>query len=491
MGSNPTQHTQARGKDFASHLLEDLGKVVEDFRHIVDEGVDEKAIERQERAIKGVLGKAREFLKKAPVKRGEDAAAEVHAKPDEARPEPSSQEETASQEPEPAPTSHHALQHVVEGLGKVIQLLQSVREELQSAIVPTAETQGGGFRGAFGKAKRFMKRKAEKGEQAESEQAPEEEQQAKGEQTQEEEKQAEGEQAQEEEQQAAQQGDGEQMPEEEQHAAQQGEGEQKPEEEQQAAQQGEGEQKPEEEQQAAQQGEDEQKPEVIALFGSTEESFRQWKLVGAGSLEKSGEELRLQAANDRGLVYFTARRFDDFKLSLKYKPDNGECQMSAFVRFLDPELPVPDRDDPNVRYPYDNQAFVAVHTGFEIQLGAKRPTNEPGIIEGVLIGEAPGSQRHPERGEIKPGEWNDLEIEVTGNDFRVRLNGKETAWLSNADSFRGKPASAATEAGFVGLGLRSGSASLRDIRAEILSVEGRPEVPAQVSEQQGQSSQAP
>jgi len=113
-----------------------------------------------------------------------------------------------------------------------------------------------------------------------------------------------------------------------------------------------------------------------------------------------------------GLFYYTARRFDDFHLHLQYRPENPDLDMSLALRFLDPEQPVPDRDDPAQLYPYDNPAYVAPHTGFAVRLGVKRPGAESGTFEDLLLGNAPGAQSHAERAEVKVGDWNDLELDV-------------------------------------------------------------------------------
>jgi lipid-binding SYLF domain-containing protein len=199
------------------------------------------------------------------------------------------------------------------------------------------------------------------------------------------------------------------------------------------------------------------------LFDGTDESLEAWKLVGSGDIDRTDAELTLAAGPELGLFYYTARRFDDFHLRLQYRPESSDTDMSLAVRFLDPQQPVPDRDDPSVLYPYDNPAYVAAHTGFAVHLGGKRPGAESGTFEDVLLGNAPGAQSHAERAEVKVGDWNDLELDVEGNHFSVRLNGKETAQFVNSDSYRGKPASADPHAGFISLLLRKGRMAVRQI----------------------------
>jgi hypothetical protein len=55
-------------------------------------------------------------------------------------------------------------------------------------------------------------------------------------------------------------------------------------------------------------------------------------------------------------------------LKLEFKLGRIDDNSGVLVRFSNPRLPVPDRNLPGVSHPYNNQAFVAVDTGFEIQI---------------------------------------------------------------------------------------------------------------------------
>jgi len=208
------------------------------------------------------------------------------------------------------------------------------------------------------------------------------------------------------------------------------------------------------------------------LFDGTDENFRCWKLVGAGELERSDGELHLTAGEDCGLAYYTARRFGDMRLRLQYRPASRDAVTSAVVHFLDPEEPVPDRDDVSVLYYYENPAYVAPDTGFEVQLSSPQPGDDLGTFTGVLIGDAAGAQLHAETAEVNADEWNDLEVEIEGARHVVRLNGKQTARFVNPDAYRGKPASATPHAGFIGVGMRKGEVWLRNVEVEELTSRG-------------------
>jgi lipid-binding SYLF domain-containing protein len=189
--------------------------------------------------------------------------------------------------------------------------------------------------------------------------------------------------------------------------------------------------------------------ETAVLFDGTSESMSAWKKVGAGEFELQEQELRIRSGRDRGLVYYTGRRFSDFRLRAQYRVDSPQAPMGAVVRFLDPEQPVPDREHPERKYRYDNQAYVAVHTGFEVRLSSK-DENKVGTFTGIPLGEETGNQRHSQPAELKSQDWNELEIEVHGNDYTVRLNGAETARFINTDDWRGKPESSGPDAGYLG-----------------------------------------
>jgi hypothetical protein len=190
--------------------------------------------------------------------------------------------------------------------------------------------------------------------------------------------------------------------------------------------------------------------ESAVLLDGSGELIKSWKKVGSGELDFRDEQLQLRPGNDRGLAYYSDRRFDDFRLTVQYKLDKPDTPMSLAFRFLDPDKPVPDRDHPERKYRYDNQAYVAAHTGYEVSLGRGLGT-EPGTLVGVPVGDGEGQQSHPESAELKEGDWNEIELEARGNDFKVRLNGKETARFTNNDSYRAKLAASGPDAGYVGI----------------------------------------
>jgi len=220
------------------------------------------------------------------------------------------------------------------------------------------------------------------------------------------------------------------------------------------ASQGEGAEEPREQAEESREGaedEAEEQKSTVSLFDGSAESFRAWKTVGGdGSFEHIGEELQLRAGSERELAFYATERFDDFRLKSQYSIRPADASMRLAVRFRNPEQPVPDRENPEATASFDNPALVARQTGFEICLGSGSGAG-PGSIDGIEVGDAPGKQHRDPSAQVALRDWNDLEVEMRGDELSVRLNGVETARLSNTDNYRGQPAAADPHAGFIGI----------------------------------------
>jgi Domain of Unknown Function (DUF1080) len=146
-----------------------------------------------------------------------------------------------------------------------------------------------------------------------------------------------------------------------------------------------------------------------------------------------------------------------------------------FVRFRNSRLPVPDRNLPGVSYPYNNQAYVGVDTGFEIQIDELARGNPNGLdqhrtgaVYGIPIGQNPGQQVYRRGAALVPGQWNTYEIEVRGNTHTVRLNGQQTTRFTNTDLFRGKSNVTDPDSGYVGVQSHTGRLKFRNIQIMVL-----------------------
>lgn len=210
------------------------------------------------------------------------------------------------------------------------------------------------------------------------------------------------------------------------------------------------------------------------LFDGTERSFQKWKFVGGGNFSRRGRALVARPGNDIGLLYFP-QPFGDFTLLLDFMLPSprgiNNDNSGVFVRFQDPTLPVPDRNNPTITYPYTNQAYVAVDTGFEIQIdeegrGDSRIAEPDGLFfnrTGAIYktktpGVGPGKQHYTNAQVLKAGQWNRYEIVVAGNAISVVLNGQPATTFENSDSFRGK------SPGFIGLQVHTGRVAFANIR---------------------------
>jgi hypothetical protein len=223
-----------------------------------------------------------------------------------------------------------------------------------------------------------------------------------------------------------------------------------------------------------------------ALFDGTESTLRRWQHAGGGAFALVDGTLVAQPLGPIGLLYYAAERFDDFVLRLKFQlprpTGSGNDNSGVFVRFRDPRLNVPDRNDPSKNYAYTNRAFVAVDTGFEAQIDeeARGDTrfgepdgqfyNRTGAIYKITEpGHAAGQQHYVNTQQLAAGSWHELEIEVVGQTYTVRINDNAATTFWNADSNRGRPGSEVKTSGFIGIQCHTGNVAFRDIRIKKLA----------------------
>jgi hypothetical protein len=218
-----------------------------------------------------------------------------------------------------------------------------------------------------------------------------------------------------------------------------------------------------------------------SIFDGTEGSLRRWQQAGGGAFALVDGALVAEPSGPIGLLFYAAEQFDDFVLRLKLRLSHptgpGNDNSGVFVRFRDPRLNVPDRADPSKSYAYDNRAFVAVDTGFEIQIDeeARGDTrfgeadghfyNRTGAIYKVTEpGHGPGQQHYTNDQSLAPGTWHELEVEIIDQIYTVRLNGQASTAFQNIDVYRGRPHRDVATSGFVGIQCHTGNVAFRDIR---------------------------
>jgi len=111
-------------------------------------------------------------------------------------------------------------------------------------------------------------------------------------------------------------------------------------------------------------------PGFTYLFEGSGAQFAKWEMAGGGACSRFGRTIIAQQ-NEKGmgLLFYKPKPFEDFTLRLDFllphPRGNNNDNSGIFVRFRDPRLPDPAPDSVD---PADNAAFVAVHTGFEIQI---------------------------------------------------------------------------------------------------------------------------
>ncbi|MFZ5862017.1 MAG: family 16 glycoside hydrolase [Nitrospirota bacterium] len=202
-----------------------------------------------------------------------------------------------------------------------------------------------------------------------------------------------------------------------------------------------------------------------ALFDGTDRSFQAWQAVGAGRFSLIDGTIVAEPGGDLGLLYYAAKRYNDFTLTLEFRLETVNDNSGIFVRFHDPRRLVPDRRDPTTMHRYHNQAWVAVDTGFEVQIDerALQEDQRTGAIYAVPIGASPGQQIYTRAAALRRGEWNTYEIQVNGDVYTVRLNGVQTTRMTNRDSYRGKSSAQDAASGYIGLQAHTGRVAFRAI----------------------------
>src|SRR4051812_2003323 len=161
---------------------------------------------------------------------------------------------------------------------------------------------------------------------------------------------------------------------------------------------------------------------------------------------------------DLGLFY-TKVDFSNYILKLEWLTWRDDDNSGIFLRFPEPVTSTVD---------YNNTAFIAVDFGFEVQIDALgRGSPPPGqnvdkkFRTTGAIYNVP-NQTLDESVLARPvGQWNDFEIRVKDNRFRVLLNGQQKTDFVNGEPSRGKPDAASR---FIGLQTHTGRVAFRNIQ---------------------------
>jgi hypothetical protein len=126
-----------------------------------------------------------------------------------------------------------------------------------------------------------------------------------------------------------------------------------------------------------------------------------WKMCGPGSFDLIDN--MIISHDGMGLLWYKERKFRDFILSVYWKTTTKGDNSGVFIRFSDPD------DDP----------WIAVHTGYEIQIYDGEPPsgNATHRTGGIYNFASPSTYASNE-----PGKWNIFEIHANGQNYAVILN---------------------------------------------------------------------
>lgn len=148
------------------------------------------------------------------------------------------------------------------------------------------------------------------------------------------------------------------------------------------------------------------------------------------------------AGNDMGVLWCTEPTPPDFVLKLEWMRFTHDANSGVYVRFPDPESKN-----------YNNAAYVADDFGFEVQI------DELGQPDGKDIHKTGAIYRKDGREDNEtltlkparpPGQWNEYEIRVQGQQYTVSLNGDQVCVFNNPYPERGLPSSDGTPS-YIGL----------------------------------------
>jgi hypothetical protein len=216
------------------------------------------------------------------------------------------------------------------------------------------------------------------------------------------------------------------------------------------------------------------------IFDGTGRSFKNWLTAGLGqfSLIDGCIVAYPDLGGELGLLWYAGSNYEDFTLRFQFRLDNKSDNSGVFVRSRDPRRRVPDRINPAQSQIYVNKSWVAVDTGFEIQIDElARPDGEwmhrTGAVYNIPVGNAAGQQNYSLspllQAGLQPKTWYEMEIQVTGQNYKTsirELNGafQKITEFNNTDAYRGKPKSVDEFSGYLGLQAHTGLVAYRAIR---------------------------
>jgi hypothetical protein len=137
-----------------------------------------------------------------------------------------------------------------------------------------------------------------------------------------------------------------------------------------------------------------------------------WEQVGPGKFVV--EKGLLKTVGGMGMILWPAEKFSDVVIRVVYNVKDNDCNSGVFIRI--PEKP---KDE-----------WAAVNTGYEVQIdNGVRHVGGDYHCSGVLYSMTK-AMAHPQK---KPGEWNTMEITISGPKTIVFINGEKVTDYNEGD----------------------------------------------------------
>ena len=161
---------------------------------------------------------------------------------------------------------------------------------------------------------------------------------------------------------------------------------------------------------------------------------------------------------DIGLLWHDQPTPPNFALKLEWRRWQEDANSGVFIRFPNPET----RN-------YNNAAFVAVDFGFEIQIDQLAAPDGLSIHKTAAVYGIQGPNNPAALPVLPVGEWNEFEIRVQGQNYRVLLNGVAVTvfdFVPGSDAAhpeRGLPSTNAVPR-FIGLQTHTGRVAFRRLQ---------------------------
>jgi glucose/arabinose dehydrogenase/PKD repeat protein/type 1 glutamine amidotransferase len=161
-----------------------------------------------------------------------------------------------------------------------------------------------------------------------------------------------------------------------------------------------------------------------ALYDGTIDSFRNWAQAPDGkfTIQPDGS---LRSAGGLGMLWYAKQSYANYSLKLQFKdiaPGDNRANSGVFVRFPDPRTPLAQRPPGScgtVGSARTSQAWVAIFCGHEIQIydGTGSEPQKTGSVYNF-------DQRSLDQAGVTPkNQWNDYEIQVVGQHYKIIRNG--------------------------------------------------------------------